>query len=158
MGRFAVQSGNPLQSAMAPNLDGKRIGALKGSAYEAWLKAYYTSASIAAFDSLAEAQEALRTGNVDAVFADTLLLIYWVTGEASRGCCRLLDNAFSDFDHFSRNIAFLVRNDRADLRAFPSEVAEGDHRCLQVRGFARTAAPQKHTHPRRRAGLPTTSA
>lgn len=117
MGRFAVQSGNPLQNAMAPNLDGKRIAALKDSAYEAWLKAYYTSANIAAFDSLAEAQEALRTGNVDAIFSDNLQLIYWIAGEASRNCCRLLDNAYSDFDYFSRNMAFLVRSDRADLRA-----------------------------------------
>jgi polar amino acid transport system substrate-binding protein len=117
MGRFAVLSGNPTPRATAPHLDGRRIGTLKGSAYEAWLKTYYGSSDIAPFDSLSEAQEALRTGNIDAVFGDNLGLIYWVSGEASRGCCKLLDNAFSDFDYFSRNMAFLVRKDRGDLTA-----------------------------------------
>lgn len=117
MGRFAVQSGSPLQSAVVPNFDGKRIGVLKNSAYETWLKTYYDSSEITSFDTIAEVQDGLRTGNVDAIFGDNLSLIYWVKGEASRNCCRLLDNAFSDFDHFSRNIAFLVRSDRDDLRA-----------------------------------------
>ena len=34
----------------------------------------------------------------------------------SGGCCRLLGGAYSDFSEFSRNIAFLVRGERPDLR------------------------------------------
>lgn len=116
MGRFAVQSGNPSPDATAASLNGRRIGTVKNSAHEAWLNIHYASSEITAFDTLAAAQEALRTGNVDAVFGDNLGLIYWVAGEGSRGCCKLLDGAFSDFDYFSRNMAFLVRSDRADLR------------------------------------------
>ncbi len=91
--------------------------AVKATSHEAWLKAYFTGSEIVPFDTPAAAQEALRTGGVDAIFGDNLQIIYWVSGEASRNCCRLLDGAFTDADFFSRNIAYFVRNDRPDLRA-----------------------------------------
>ena len=51
------------------------------------------------------------------IFGDNLRMIYWTAGESARGCCRLLGGAYTDFDHFSRNLAFLVRKDRPELRA-----------------------------------------
>jgi len=60
---------------------------------------------------------ALKAGEVDAIFGDNLQVIYWVAGEAAANCCRLLDGAYSDFDYFSRNLAFLVRPERPELRA-----------------------------------------
>jgi len=38
-----------------------------------------------------------------------------VAGEAASGCCRLLGGAYSDFDYFSRNLAFLARRDKPEL-------------------------------------------
>jgi polar amino acid transport system substrate-binding protein len=116
LARFAAQSGNTLAMADPTTLSGKRIGVVKATSHEAWLTAYYSSADVEAFDTMAAAQTALRTGNVDVIFGDNLQLIYWVAGEASQNCCKLLDGAFSDFDFFSRNIAFFVRGDRLSLR------------------------------------------
>lgn len=116
MGRFAVQSGNPLESADPAALAGKRIGAVEGTTHARWLETYYAEAGIVTFPDEAAAGDALRTGNVDAVFGDNLRLIYWVAGEASAGCCRLLGGAYTDFDHFSRNLAFLADPSRTDLR------------------------------------------
>lgn len=115
-GRFAAQSGSPLKGNDVRSLAGRRIGAVKGTTHAAWLTAYYTGSELLTFDTDAQAQEALRTGAVDALFADNLRLIYWITGAASRGCCKLFGGAYSDFETFSRNIAFLVRSDRADIR------------------------------------------
>ena len=117
LGRFAVQSGSTLGKANAADMNSKRIGAVKATSHEAWLVAHFTSSEIVAFDTPTAAQEALRTGGVDAIFGDNLQIIYWMAGEASQKCCRILDGAFSDSDFFSRNIAFFVRNDRPDLRA-----------------------------------------
>lgn len=117
LARFAVQSGSPLAKAGGEALAGKRIGVVKATAHEAWLKAYFTSSDVTSFDTAAATQEALRTGNVDAIFGDNLQMIYWTAGEASGKCCKLLDGAFSDPGYFSRNIAFFVRKDRPDLRA-----------------------------------------
>ncbi len=115
-GRFAVQSGSPFKGSDTRSLAGRRIGAVKGTTHAAWLTAYYADTELVTFDNDAQTQEALRTGAVDAIFGDNLRLIYWITGAASRACCRLSGSAYSDFETFSRNMAFLVRSDRADIR------------------------------------------
>ena len=90
---------------------------VKGTTHARWLQAYYSGSEIVTFDDRAKAGEALRTGNVAAIFGDNLQIIYWVAGEAARGCCKLLGGAFSDIDYFSSNMAFLIRTARPDLRA-----------------------------------------
>ena len=116
MGRFAVQGGNPLETADPGALSGKRIGVIAGTTHARWLETYYADSSIVTFPDGGAMTEALRTGNVDALFGDNLALIYWVAGEASAGCCRLLGGAYTDFDHFSRNLAFLTDPSRSDVR------------------------------------------
>jgi polar amino acid transport system substrate-binding protein len=116
MARFAVQSGSPLKAADATSLSGRRIGVVKDTLHAQWLSAYYGSSEVVPFDTGAAAGDALRTGAVDTLFGDNLAMVYFVKGQSSANCCRLLDGAFSDFDHFSRNLAFLVRRDRPELR------------------------------------------
>jgi polar amino acid transport system substrate-binding protein len=115
-GRFAAQVGSPLTAAGARSLAAKRIAVIKGTIHAAWLQTYYSDSEVVTFDTATLAQEALRTGNVEALFGDNLRLIYWIAGSSSHNCCKLLGGAISDFEAFSRNIAFLVRSDRADLR------------------------------------------
>ena len=116
MGRFAVQTGNPLAASDSASLASRRIGVAINTVHARWLETYYKSAEIVPFDDAQKAADALRTGNVDVLFGDNVQLIYWASGEASGGCCRLLGGAYSDFDAFSRNLVFLVRNDRPELR------------------------------------------
>lgn len=116
MGRFAVASGSKRKGATPSSLSGARIGVARDTLHARWLEAYYGAADIIAFDGLAAAGEALKNGAVDALFGDNLQVIYWLSGEAAAGCCRLLDGAFSDFDYFSRDLVFLVRRDRPGLR------------------------------------------
>src|SRR6185369_11438668 len=47
-------------------------------------------AQIIAHDTLAQAEEALRDAKLDALFGDSLNLVYWTEGEVSQHCCRLL--------------------------------------------------------------------
>ena len=117
MGRFAVQSGSALKAADFGSLTGRRIGVVKDTLHAQWLEAYYGRSDIIPFEDGKAAGEALRTGGIDTLFGDNLAMIYWVSGQVAANCCRVLDGAFSDFDHFSRNLAFLVRRDRPDLRA-----------------------------------------
>ncbi len=117
MGRFAVQSGNPLTLSDSTSLASKRIGVAANSVHARWLAAYYSSAEIVPFDDAQKAADALRAGNVEVLFGDNVQLIYWASGEASGGCCRLLGGAYSDFDHFSRNLVFLVGKEKPELRA-----------------------------------------
>ena len=116
MGRFAALSGDPIQSGDGRSLSGKRLGVTARTTHASWLKTYFPGAQILEFETDALAQEALRTGKIEALFGDNIRLIYWITGSNSRGCCKLLSGTFSDFEAFSRNFAFLLRSDSADLR------------------------------------------
>jgi polar amino acid transport system substrate-binding protein len=116
MGRFAILTGKPIDATDARALGGKRIAVVRASSHEAWLTRYYGGADIVAFDDLAAAEEALRTGSVDILFGDGLQIIYWVEGSASHGCCRLVGGAYSDFGTFSRNYAFVLRSTDLSLR------------------------------------------
>ena len=115
MGRFAVPNTSTLDTASVSNIAGRRIGVVKDTVHARWLTAYYASTRITPFDDLAAAGAALKGGQVDALFGDNLQVIYWVAGEAAAGCCRLLGGAYSDFDYFSRNLAFLARRDKPEL-------------------------------------------
>jgi len=116
LARFAVKSGSPIKEASATELAGKRIACLKNSAQETFLQTYFGQSELVCFDSEAEAMDALKGDKADLLFGDALRLIYWVNGTGSQGCCRLLPGAYSDLESFSRNLAFVVRNDRDDVR------------------------------------------
>ena len=117
MARFAVLAASPLASADPEALSGSRIGVVKDTVHARWLEAYYGGSYIQTYESLAAAGVALKAEEIDAIFGDNLQTIYWVTGNASAQCCRLLGGAYSDFDYFSRNLAFLVSPRRPELRA-----------------------------------------
>ncbi len=117
MGRFAVADATSLTAADGNALSGASIGAVKDTLHARWLEAYYGKSKLVPFDTLAAAGDALKTGKIDALFGDNLQVIYWVSGEGAAGCCKLLGSSFSDFDFFSRNLAFLVRPDKPDIRA-----------------------------------------
>jgi polar amino acid transport system substrate-binding protein len=116
MARFATGANSTLASSDPEALSGSHIGVVKDTVHARWLEAYYGGSRIKPYDSLADAGEALKAGEVDAIFGDNLQLIYWVSGEAAAQCCKLLGGAYSDFDYFSRNLAFLVRPGRQELR------------------------------------------
>lgn len=117
MARFAVANASSLKSADASALSRAQIGVVKDTLHARWLETYYPGSKIVPFDTLADAGAALKAGQIAAIFGDNLQVIYWVSGEAAADCCKLLGNAFSDFDFFSRNLAFLVRSDKPEIRA-----------------------------------------
>jgi len=114
LGHFAGQTSNTAPSVDPAQLSGKKIGALGGSAHEAWLKRYYPDSQIVAFPNHAALGEALKTSAVDVIFDDAVRLVYWVRGEASGKCCKLIDGAFIDTAYFSQPLSFIVRRARDD--------------------------------------------
>jgi polar amino acid transport system substrate-binding protein len=114
LGHFAAPATSALTSADPSQLDGKKIGVTAGSAHEAWLKRYYPDSQIESFPNQGALGEALKTGSVDAIFDDAVRLVYWVKGESSQKCCKLIDGAFIDVSYFSQPLSFIVRRARED--------------------------------------------
>lgn len=107
--RFAVRRATPMSKADPRTLAGKRIGVITGTAHEVFLLKYFSRSKIRGFSTSKEANEALRTGVVDALFDDAVKLMFWLNGSASRGCCRFTGDAYVDPAGFSRPLSMAVK-------------------------------------------------
>jgi polar amino acid transport system substrate-binding protein len=116
LGRFVVRQGSSLPSSDPRALAGKRLGFVRNSAHGTFLQKHFARSTLTAYDKLSSLQEALRTGAVDAAFADAMAMSFWLSGNAARKCCQPLGRAFVDRDGISRGLFFSVRPDQPDLR------------------------------------------
>lgn len=92
--RFAVNKSAKLEGQSAAALSGRKVGVITNSRHETMLKAFFPKAAVNGFDGYEPMYEALKTGKIDAVFADGLRLPFWVAGTASEGCCAMFDGPY----------------------------------------------------------------
>jgi polar amino acid transport system substrate-binding protein len=97
-------------------LAGKRVGAIAGSAHEAFLKASFANVAMKPYPDFTSLHEALRAGEVDAVFADGLTLSIWLSGESSRDCCAFRGGPFLESHFFGEGVGIAVRKEDSELR------------------------------------------
>ena len=114
--KFIVRTGNPLEEPTTRALAGKRIGVAAGSVHEAFLKSYFRRSKILPNKNMAEAREALRQGQLDALFEDSVKAMFWITGSASRGCCRFAGGGFRDRAHLDAALSIAVKRGDTKLR------------------------------------------
>ena len=114
--RFVVNKASRIKQATPAALSGKPVGVPAKTAHEAYLKAFFPDADLRPYDSLKDAQEALRTGELDAVFADGTALVFWLNGTLSRGCCQFLPGAFIESRYFGNGAGIAVRTGNDLLR------------------------------------------
>ncbi len=117
-GRFMMRVGMPFETPDIRTLAGRRIGFVTGSGHQAFLEKYYERSALTPFTTEAELFETLRTGKLDAVFADSLRSGFWMRGTVSRNCCIPLGAGFIDDATITRGLAFFTRQNRELLREY----------------------------------------
>jgi polar amino acid transport system substrate-binding protein len=133
LARFAVRRGT-LSGIDQDTLAGKKVGVMAGTAHEAFIEAHFPGLEIRPFDDETAAREALRTGDIDALFDDALRHMFWLASPASRDCCGFAGGAYLDPAYFSRPLAMAVKRGDNDLR----EVLDYGLDRVQISGeFAR---------------------
>jgi len=112
--RFAARRDADIARITAESLDGRSVAVARGTAHHAFLKTFFPDTELSLFDSVDAARTALRSGNVDLVFADGLSTVFWINGAGSRGCCKLVDGGFMEPTYFGQGLAIAVKrgNDR----------------------------------------------
>jgi len=95
---------------------GKRLGAVAGTQHAAFLKDNFRRSKLREFDNADDAFEGLRTGAVDALFGDSLQLMFWITGAKAKDCCRFVGDAYVDLETFSQPMAIAIGADNKKLR------------------------------------------
>jgi polar amino acid transport system substrate-binding protein len=112
-GRFVGKLGGEPIEMTPEGLESKRIGVAKDTAHEAYLKAFFRSSAIKAYESADLARDALIQGEVDYVFDDGVSLIFWLHGTASKRCCEMKGGPYLEPKFFGDGIAIAVpKNDQ----------------------------------------------
>ncbi|MCB1547453.1 MAG: transporter substrate-binding domain-containing protein [Hyphomicrobiaceae bacterium] len=115
--RFAARRVAPKLAMTPEGLEGKRIGVLKGSAHEMYLKAFFRDAKIELFESSDRAREALAGGKLDLLFDDGFSLSFWLNGTMSKGCCEFRGGPFAEPRFFGDGIGIAIRRNDGELKS-----------------------------------------
>ncbi len=115
-GRFAGRKDLPQVDVTPSGLDGKRIAVARGSAHEAFLKAFFRDSPLAIYENADLAREALAAGKADFLFDDGISLAFWLNGTLSRQCCEMRGGPFLEPKFFGDGIAIAVPKNDPDIR------------------------------------------
>jgi polar amino acid transport system substrate-binding protein len=123
-GRFAGRKESP-QAEMTPSgLDGKRIAVARGTAHEAFLKAFFRDSPLALYENADLAREALAAGKADFLFDDGISLAFWLNGTLSRQCCEMRGGPFLEPKFFGDGIAIAVPKNDPEIRLLLNKALE----------------------------------
>lgn len=114
--RFASQKDYAVEIVIPEEVEGEKIGVLKGTAHEAYLKDFFSGADIKAFSSAVKARDALKAGKISLLFGDGIGLMFWVNGTESAGCCVLRSGAFTEAKYFGEGMGIGVKKGNRALR------------------------------------------
>ena len=111
-GRFAGRLGETKYEVSPDGLEGVSIGVAKGTAHEAFLRAYFRDSKIVLFENPELAREALQQGKTDLLFDDGVSLAFWLNGSLARQCCEFKGGPYLEPKYFGDGLAIAVpRND-----------------------------------------------
>jgi polar amino acid transport system substrate-binding protein len=116
-GRFAARREAEKRDITPGTLEGQRIAVIRGSAHEAYLKAFFRDSRIEVHPSSDSAREALVGGRIDYLFDDAISLSFWFNGTLSRQCCEFRGGAFLDARYFGDGIAIAIPKGDAQMKA-----------------------------------------
>lgn len=106
--RFIARSDKAVPDAATETLKGRTIAVVKGSAHEAFIKAYFPDATSKPFDRADEARAAVKAGEADLAFGDAVSLAFWLNGTVSGDCCRFVGGPYVDARYFGEGVGALV--------------------------------------------------
>ena len=114
-GRFIARKDNDLKDVRPETVEGRKIGVLKGTGHEAFLKQYFSAAELVPFGTSDEAQTALKAGDIDFVFGDGVGLTFWLNGVTSDACCEFRGGPYFDTKFFGEGVGIAVKKGNRQL-------------------------------------------
>ena len=102
--RFVVRKGAAPFAATASGLKGRTVGVVGGSSHEAYVKAFFPGVTPKPYPNVAALETALRSGEIDAAFADGLTFSVWLNGELSANCCSFFGGPYCESLYFGEGV------------------------------------------------------
>ncbi len=114
--RFVAQRNSAIDEPLPEKLEGRKVAVVAGTAHEAYLKTLFTEAELRPYPDASRARAALKNGEVDLLFADSISLAFWLNGTDSENCCSFRGGPFMDSRYFGEGIAIGVRRGNDTIR------------------------------------------
>jgi polar amino acid transport system substrate-binding protein len=113
--RFVTRKAHPLGGVGPAELKGRTVAVVARSAHEAYLEQFFPDAVARPFPDADAARQALRAGEVEALFGDGVGLAIWLNGSEGE-CCGFTGGPFLESRFFGDGVGIAVRLDDKSLR------------------------------------------
>jgi polar amino acid transport system substrate-binding protein len=138
--RFAARLTTDDYELTRDGLDGVKVGVVKGTAHEAFMKDFFPDTEIVAFDTGEAARNALRDGGVELVFGDGISLMFWILGTDSARCCEFRGEGYLESRYFGDGVGIAIQQGNIQLKevldyALARVRASGRYEELMLRYF-----------------------
>jgi polar amino acid transport system substrate-binding protein len=107
--RFVARKDTELADIRPETVEDVKIGVVKGTGHEAYLKKFFPEAEIVSFETVEDAQKALQGAAVDFMFGDGIGLTFWINGVSSEGCCEFRGGPYVDTKYFGEGVGIAVK-------------------------------------------------
>jgi polar amino acid transport system substrate-binding protein len=114
--RFAMRRDTLISEVTPEALAGRSIAVVEGTAHDAYVSAFFRRSSIRRFPTIEAARKSLAERDIDVMFADGITTAFWVNGEASAECCRLVGGPFTESRYFGEGLSIVMRRGNEPLR------------------------------------------
>ena len=114
--RFVSRRDVILNDVRPEQLEGKKVAVVAGTAHEAFLKALFTEVVVRSYGGPDQTREALRRGEVDLLFGDSISLAFWLNGTDSQNCCTFRGGPFVESRYFGEGVGIAVKRGNDTLR------------------------------------------
>jgi polar amino acid transport system substrate-binding protein len=113
--RFVARKDTELADIRPETLEDVKIGVVKGTGHEAYLKKFFPDAEIVSFETVEDTQKALQGTAVDFMFGDGIGLTFWINGVSSEGCCEFRGGPYVDTKYFGEGVGIAVKRGNRQL-------------------------------------------
>ena len=114
--RFVARKQGLSSETYPEQLEGKKIAVVQGTAHDEYAKVIFTEADVRRYGSIEIARNALKSGEVDLLFADAFSSAFWLNGTDSGGCCTFVGGPLLESRLFGEGIGIAVKRGNDTLR------------------------------------------
>jgi polar amino acid transport system substrate-binding protein len=114
--KFVTQTSSTLNDLTPEGLEGVKIGVVKDTAHERYLRDFFQDAAVTAYDTDDDARNALKSGQVQALFGDAISLMFWINGQDAAGCCQFRGRGYLESRYFGEGVGIAVAKGNIRLK------------------------------------------
>ena len=114
-GRFITRRDKPLASPVYNSLFKKTVGVVQGSAHQKYFAGAFGERKFVQFPTRQAVFNALKAGNVDAIFTDALSGSFWLASQDAAGCCDYAGGPYLSSKYFGNGLSIAVSKKDAHL-------------------------------------------